>query len=173
MVELFLVPVKGKVPEPVSRINSLSFSGSSSYSDKELETLMECCDAELFLMRDGDSDVGFSLVLPGKDVAYILLIAIDPQYRSKGYGSAALNAILSRYDGMPVTLDCESELRSFYERNGFFDTGYAFLYKGTIYHFMASAEVDFDRCRYVVDKLSVIEDTETWLIRPDGSRVLM
>ena len=86
---------------------------------------------------DGDSLVGMSYVICSESVAYIFFLAIAEERRGKGYGTAALDALIKEYgEERKVVLAIEEideradnyperirRLR-FYEGNGFSMSGY-------------------------------------------------
>ena len=88
--------------------------------------LSYCKDEEL---------AGMSFTVEGQDMVFVLYLAVSENIRSKGIGSEILLYLKNLY-GKPLTLNVEpmdgdagnaDERRrrfSFYERNGFYDTGY-------------------------------------------------
>lgn len=70
---------------------------------------------------DGDRLVGFARVISdGYFHAYIDDVLVHPDYQREGLGSLLLNKLLaSLYHIETITLFCQPELVSFYERQGF------------------------------------------------------
>lgn len=105
--------------------------------------------------HEGDELVGTSYSMCWEGHAFVLYIAVDGRYRSKGYGSMILSHLRYMYDGAQLTLNVEPldpssdnapqrERRfSFYLRNGFSDTGYE-LFDGAIRYTVLSTAEDFD-----------------------------
>ena len=79
---------------------------------------------------DGDAFVGFALNIVVERHVYVLYFAVEPAYRSKGYGSAILAAIRRRYPDKEMALCIEEPVETaanyeqrlkrqqFYEANG-------------------------------------------------------
>ena len=79
--------------------------------------------------------IGFTLILMNEAVVFMVLLAIDRQYRGRGYGSQVLAAIREQYPDRQIILDFEEvteqsenyaqrvSRKQFYLRNGFHETG--------------------------------------------------
>lgn len=79
---------------------------------------------------------GISYVVKGKELVFLLYLAVDDSLQSKGYGSRILNSIKESAGDLPIALNVEpveetasnyeQRLRrlGFYERNGFHQSGY-------------------------------------------------
>ena len=79
---------------------------------------------------DGERFCGFSLCIVVERHVYVLYLAVDPAFRSCGYGSAILAAIRQKYpdkdmalcieDPEPTSINYEQRMRRkrFYEKNG-------------------------------------------------------
>ena len=92
-----------------------------------------CCRF-LSYYKDG-SLAGLSFTVEGRDMVFVLYLAVSESIRSKGIGSEILSYLKNLY-GKPLSLNVEpkdenadnaDERRrrfAFYERNGFSDTGY-------------------------------------------------
>lgn len=70
-------------------------------------------------------------------------IVITPNDQKLGYGTHLLKHCISiaERDGLPILLECEPELRAFYERQGFKQHGSATVYSGQPK--MGESEVSF------------------------------
>ena len=83
-----------------------------------------------------DIFVGFFVIRKYVDIAYIAYFAICPEIRSKGKGSHALQKLKEYYKGRQIVVDFEApdknsqnnneriRRRSFYLKNGFYETGW-------------------------------------------------
>lgn len=83
---------------------------------------------------DGDLFCGFTFTVKTQGMLYLLYLAVNPEIRSKGYGSVILQQLKSENADMTISLDVEPpdssaensvqrERRlSFYSRNGFYVT---------------------------------------------------
>lgn len=84
---------------------------------------------------DGNTPIGFAVILKNAECGYIYFIAVDQRLRSHGYGSAALKKLLNAYAPLQLILDFEEidpaadnsvqrlRRKQFYLRNGFHETG--------------------------------------------------
>ena len=91
--------------------------------------------AEFLQFTDAGEFIGLAYMIVRGSVAFLLYLAVDDSKRNKGYGSAILDTIRKRYDGLDVVLLIESlhekcdnmdiriRRKGFYLRNGFHDTG--------------------------------------------------
>lgn len=88
--------------------------------------------------------VGFAYLVADSSLAYLFYLAVDETVRSKGYGSAILADIASKFS-QPIVLDMEEcdahaknfkqrlRRKTFYERNGFVSAGFKAAYNGVRY----------------------------------------
>ena len=91
---------------------------------------------------EGMEFIGFMVVVPFEDLAYLSFFAIEPAWRSRGYGSRALQALPEVYPGYRHLIDIEMldencpnnaqriRRRAFYLRNGYRPTGQFLSYFG-------------------------------------------
>ena len=91
---------------------------------------------------EGMEFIGFMVVVPFEDLAYLSFFAIEPAWRSRGYGSRALQALPEVYPGYRHLIDIEMldencpnnaqriRRRAFYLRNGYRPTGQLLSYFG-------------------------------------------
>lgn len=106
--------------------------------------------ADFYAYYDGDDFVGLAYVLQNEDVVYLFFLAVNPQIRSRGYGSEILQDIKKISGNRPVVLAIEpmdekadnfdQRLKRvrFYEKNGFHITAY-YYHEGTeTYQMMAN-----------------------------------
>lgn len=89
-----------------------------------------------FYDEQGDNFAGLLYSVMGDDAAYALFLAVNPQMRSKGYGSQILSTLKAEAGNRAVFLDIEPVVKRaenyeqrvqrlrFYERNGFNYTGF-------------------------------------------------
>ena len=91
---------------------------------------------------DGDTICGFVYLAHNRKLVFIMFLAVDEVLRSKGYGSAILHEIQSRYSDKKMIVSIEpcdvaaSDLtlrvrrKAFYSRNGYRETGYRMRLSG-------------------------------------------
>lgn len=63
--------------------------------------------ADFYAYYDGDDFVGLAYVLQNEDVVYLFFLAVNPQIRSRGYGSEILQDIKKIAGSRPVVLAIE------------------------------------------------------------------
>ena len=61
--------------------------------------------SEVLGFYEDDELVGFALILMNEAVVFMVLLAIDCQYRGQGYGSKALAAIKNEFPDMQIILE--------------------------------------------------------------------
>ncbi len=103
----------------------------------------------LSVALDGDKRIGLLYVLECRDLVYIYYLAVDPGLQGRGYGSEILRKVREDHPGCRLALSCEApddaaenngqrlERISFYERNGFRDTGMRAEWRGVTYVHLA------------------------------------
>lgn len=102
---------------------------------------------------DGDTPVGMSYVISSESVAYIFFLAISEEHRGKGYGTATLDLLISRYgEGRKVILAIEEmderaenypervRRLKFYEKCGFRQSGYKLREVTMVYDLLSLTE---------------------------------
>lgn len=100
---------------------------------------------------DGDTFCGFTFSTVVDGAYFIMFFAVDTTIRGKGYGSAVLSKIKEENPDTPVVLNIEPIIDTaenfterknrlaFYEKNGFFDTGYLVREVGGVFTVMSTA----------------------------------
>lgn len=82
-------------------------------------------EPSLVLVRETDEPIGYALVVPDGDVAYLAEFAVAPAHQGEGHGTALMNALLGRLtdDGIEtVRLTAradEERVHDFYRQFGF------------------------------------------------------
>ncbi|MFB6172373.1 MAG: GNAT family N-acetyltransferase [Haloarculaceae archaeon] len=72
------------------------------------------------VVTDGGVVVGYALVVPGPQAAYLAELVVAPAHRGEGHGSALLSAVLDRAGTVRVVVRAADErARRFYEARGF------------------------------------------------------
>lgn len=103
---------------------------------------------------DGDRFIGTVYTYEDEGHFFILYLAVDPRFRSMGYGGRIVDHAFVLAEGRNIALDVESmdpdadnleERRrrfAFYERHGLTDTGYDFTDDGESFYSVLSSDVD-------------------------------
>lgn len=116
-------------------------------------------NADVAVYMDGDKFCGFTHIYETEKMAFVLYLAVNGEERGKGYGSQILDILKSAYVDKAIVLNIEpidenapnaeqrkSRLR-FYNRNGFFDTGYLVEDVGGMFTAMSNVK-DFSPKEY-------------------------
>lgn len=128
--------------EKLEVLNQEAFPEEERMPIQEMIDLSERGKIEVWAFYDGQQFIGFYAVAVRKPVGYILFFAVSRKHRSKGYGGKALALMEKQYSDCQIVLDMEPveaaavnlgqrvSRKSFYLRNGFYETGYLMGYKG-------------------------------------------
>lgn len=134
----------------VALTNDLSFPPKEHLEAEELYSFGET-DSRVYGIYTGDVFHGFFRLMVVEACVYICYFAILPESRGNGIGSAALKALLEQFDGYQIVVDFEAynetgaknvqerlRRRSFYLRNGFYETGKYMFYMQTEFEVASS-----------------------------------
>jgi len=109
---------------------------------------------------DDGKFIGFYLLMLNEQTVYVAFMAVMPDERLKGYGSAIINHLKKIYSGYDILLDEEPlyegasnyeervHRKAFYEKNGFTSTGYIIHAYGVDYEILTTSP-DFEYEEYV------------------------
>lgn len=112
---------------------------------------------DFFAIYDKDTFVGFTYLITRKTLTYVQYLAIDGNFRSKGYGSLILSQIKERYPKNQIILNIEAVDESainyeqrvirkkFYIRNGYESSGLIFKDRWGVYEVMVNGEKEVNR----------------------------
>jgi len=132
-----------------------AFPPEEYLSPKELTEMAGRMPLDFWALYDGESLVGFMAVVAEGGLAYLFLLAIDAQCRSRGYGGEALRLFEATYPRCGHVLDIEKVgdeapnagqrriRRRFYLRNGYRPTGHFLSYLDEEFEIL-SLEEGFD-----------------------------
>lgn len=99
---------------------------------------------------DGDRFCGFTYSATVNGLCFVMFFAVEAHLRGKGYGSAVLQALKAENPDASLILNIEPIIDSapnlrerkdrlaFYEKNGFYDTGYWIREVGGVFTVMAT-----------------------------------
>lgn len=116
--------------------------------------------------KEGENILGFTYTVTAGEILFVLFFAVDEALRGKGVGSAILSQLKAK--GKAVLLNIEpldpsaenykerlSRFR-FYEKNGFFDTGYDIKEVGGTFRVLSTEQVlDVAAYKKVFRKMSL------------------
>lgn len=103
---------------------------------------------DFLALTEQEQFVGFMAVQTYQSLAYLFFLAIEPECRSKGYGSRAIETLKGLYPDKKQVVDFEMidaasdnyqqriQRKAFYLRNGYRETGLFLSYLGVDYEVM-------------------------------------
>lgn len=116
-------------------------------------------NTEFLGFYDGDTLCGFAYFAHNSKIVFIMFLAVDKTFRSKGYGSAILQDIQNKYPDKKIIISIEPcdkdapdiEIRlkrkDFYMRNGYRETGYMIKLNGVVQEIIIS-NGEFDKKQF-------------------------
>ena len=107
---------------------------------------------EFWAFFDGDLFCGFSNAITHGSITNIVYFAVEPELRSRGYGSQILQAIRKQHPDTRLVVDIEVEedskdaeelerrnrRRDFYQRNGFGSSPVDYVWQGEHYRLLSA-----------------------------------
>ncbi len=120
----------------LKQINDEAFPEEEHIPVEELLQMVHDKKLEIHAVYDLDCLVGFFVIVLYRPVAYVFFLAMDPNQRSKGYGSRTLALMKEKFPEYQIVLDIENidetadnieqrrSRKQFYLRNGFNETDY-------------------------------------------------
>ena len=99
---------------------------------------------------DGDLLAGMFVVFLKDDLVYLAYLAVNPDIRSQGYGTAILEIIRKKYEGKRIVIDIEQQdssadnsverkrRKEFYLRAGYKDTGVRYFFYNVHYDLLSA-----------------------------------
>lgn len=122
-----------------------AFPPEEYLSPSKLVEMAKADNFDFLALLDEKKFVGFMVVQTYKDIAYLFFLAICSEYRSKGYGSKAIETLKEIYINKKQVVDLEmlddlalnskqrEKRKLFYIRNGYKETGLFLSYLGVDY----------------------------------------
>lgn len=120
--------------------------------------------ADFFALYDSEKWVGLAYIVSRGKLAYIFYIAITPEQRGKGYGTAAMKALIEYYKDSRLFLaleqldksadNCDQRVKrhEFYKSCGLSDLPYKIKEGGVIYDIMGvGGKVEPEEYRELID----------------------
>lgn len=137
--------------QDVEKIFRVSFPRRTAIGMDDFFRMRSTGDFDFKAIFDGDDLIGFYNALISENIVYLFFFAIDPNHRSQGYGSKILSMLPNEYPGKIQVLDMERvdsaadnysqrcRRRDFYQKNGYFDSGYQISYYDEVFTVMTKA----------------------------------
>lgn len=128
--------------DEVNALAKEAFPPEEYLAPSELVKMAEEGGLDFLTLTDHDGFVGFMAVKTYREMAYLFFLAIAPDFRSKGYGSRAIETLRAAYPGKKQVVDFEmpdaaaanseqrEKRRAFYLKNGYHETGLFLTYLG-------------------------------------------
>lgn len=122
-----------------------AFPPEEYLSPNKLVEMAKDDNFDFFALVEEKKFIGFMVVQTYKDIAYLFFLAICSEYRSKGYGSKAIETLKEIYKNKKQVVDLEmldkhagnskqrEKRKIFYIRNGYKETGLFLSYLGVDY----------------------------------------
>lgn len=141
--------------ENVEFLSKEAFPPEEYLAPTKLVEMAEKKQVDFLALTEGDSFVGFMVVLIYENYSYLFFLAIAPSCRGRGYGSCAIKVLKERYPDKKQVVDFEmldpnagnyhqrQKRRAFYLRNGYQETGLYLSYLGVDYEVFCMAR-DFE-----------------------------
>ena len=135
----------------VNTIYKKSFPKEERYIS--LNKMIKNKDMELYCLVNKEEICGIICLIKYKEMVFILYLAINPEIRSKGYGSYLLNWCLKKYNEKDIYLNIDEvnenekdyEIRKrrqkFYLKNGFYMTDYISKENGKNFNILCNNEI--------------------------------
>lgn len=132
-----------------------AFPPEEYLSPNKLVEMAQSDTFDFLALFDKNTFIGFMVVQTYKNLAYLFFLAIEPNYRSLGYGSSAIDTLKHLYPNKKHVVDFEMidssasnnaqriRRKNFYLRNGYKETGLFLSYFGVDYEVLCS-DNDFD-----------------------------
>lgn len=129
------VKLFGQTAGRVATLLSEAFPPAAQEPFPLLVALAKRPGIDFLAFYDEDVFCGFAYCITKADLTYVMYLAVSGQSRSKGYGTAILDAIKQAYPENAIALDIESlsvlatnrpqriKRQAFYFRNGFRELG--------------------------------------------------
>ena len=155
-------PVIANTPlaDQVDELYTLAFPRVDKFAFDAMCRFAESGAADFSAYLDDGVFCGFSYTLKAEKYLFVLYLAVDPRFRSMGYGTEILEHLAQENPGYDLVLDIELPYesapnadqryrrRAFYERNGFWCTGDVFGVDDNLYLIMTTAK-EWDRADFL------------------------
>lgn len=169
----------------MARLDNLNREAFPPGEYVETEYLLERAGLGYFdfwALYDTPGFIGFMVVVPHGDLAYLSFFAIEAGLRSQGYGSAALQELPRIYPAYKQLVDIEMtdekagnnlqrvHRRGFYLRNGYCPTGQFLSYFGGSFEMLIKGgEFELEAYKRLVASLNVPEFKPVYFTKADFS----
>jgi len=131
--------------DKINKLAEEAFPPDEYLSPNELLDMAKSDNFDFLLLLDKNEFIGFVVTQIYKNMVYLFFLAIDEKYRSKGYGSYAIKALIKTYPNKQQVVDLEMvdenadnfeqrlKRKNFYLKNGYKETNLFLSYLGVDY----------------------------------------
>lgn len=154
--------------ERIEQLAKEAFPPKEYLAPSVLIKMAKAPDFDFLALYDKKKFVGYIAVKRFQNMTYLFFLAIDPESRSHGYGSRAIETLKELYPNTQHVVDMEmldenaenaaqrEKRRSFYLRNGYKPTGHFLSYFGVDYEILCiDGKFDFELFRQMMEYLAV------------------
>lgn len=144
-------------------MNEEAFPDNERMSMSEIFEFVGATNTDFIGIYDESIPIGYIVLLKNDRCGYVFFYAIGKEYRSKGYGGAALKELFKKYSDLQIILDFEQvdeaaanneqriRRKNFYLRNGFNETGRYTLLKDERFEVVCNGkELDVEGLRDII-----------------------
>lgn len=136
--------------DKIDRLNKEAFPEPERIEIDDILNFVKDGHMDCLTFYDERLFVGFMTVMVTEKIVYISFFAIQSNLRSRGYGSNILKMIKKCYPNHCIIIDIEpldenaenynqrKTRKLFYERNGFFSSGYFWSYFGMTFELLCN-----------------------------------
>lgn len=143
------ITTKSKYIEKIKYLSKEAFPKNEYLSPYKLIEMAQEDNFDFFALTDNNEFIGYMAVKLYKNLSYLFFLAIMPEYRSKGYGTATINLLKEKYENYIQVVDFEKvdkltnnydqreKRKLFYIKNGYQETGLFISYLGVTYEVLS------------------------------------
>lgn len=142
-ISFFQVKVKNKIS--IHRI----FSKKERYSFWVLKLCARSKNVEFNAIYENEELIGMEYILKHENTIYLFYLAVNNQYKGRGYGSQVLKDLIKRYKEKVIILctekpdrnckDIKSRRKEFYIKNNFYSTDTIIKYMGVEFEVLCTS----------------------------------
>ncbi|SHK35124.1 GNAT family N-acetyltransferase [Fibrobacter sp. UWB12] len=150
MLQFFDVTINSPYLPQVQALYESAFPANERIPMKQL--LDDKIKREFWAFFDEDSFCGFSNSISHGNITNIVYFAVEPELRSRGYGSQILQVIREQHPDTRIVVDIEVEedskeaeelerrnrRRNFYQRNGFDSSPFDYVWQDEHYRLLTA-----------------------------------
>lgn len=151
-MKLIGITENGPFWSEVSALALEAFPPEEYLSPEKLVAMAREETFDFWALTEGDAFLGFMVVMTGYGMAYLFFLAIQAEFRAKGYGGQALTLLRETYPRMRQVVDLEMQdaaaenhgqrarRKQFYLCGGYKETGLFLSYLGVDYEVLCQDE---------------------------------